>query len=257
MAYEINDDVLTRLRDASSVAVITGTGVAAECGVPTFSQCHTGKWAEYAPTDLATAQAFLRTPRLVWDWYAYRREQIERTEPGASHYALVDLEQYYYDFTLITQSIDGLHWRAGSRTLIELHGNIGRVRCFECGAYTLSWDDEIERPPLCVRCGGLLRPDVIWLGEGLSSHELRRAYHAAERSQVLLSVGTSAEIRPAASLPLIAKRAGAFVIEINPVETALAVMADLWIACKASDVLPQIAELLNGNGHHNAHEEGV
>jgi NAD-dependent deacetylase len=140
--------------------------------------------------------------------------------------------------------VDGLHWRAGSRDLIELHGNIHRVRCFDCATYAQSWDEEGELPPLCVRCGGMLRPDVVWLGEGLPGHELRRSYEAAQRAEVFFAIGTSARVRPAASLPLIAKRAGAFVIEINPDETALSVMADYWMACKAGDVLPTLAHNL-------------
>lgn len=255
MTCEIDEAIITRLRTASRVAVLTGAGVAAESGVPSARECLTGEWAQFDPTELATAQAFVRHPRLVWDWYAYRRRMIEDTNPGPSHYALVDLEQYYPDFVLITQNIDGLHWRAGSRELLELHGNIGRVRCFECGSYAQAWDDEIERPPMCVRCGGMLRPDVVWLGEGLPAHQLRLAYRAAEHAHIFLAIGTAASVRPAASLPLIAKRAGAFVIEINPDETALAVMADHWISYKPGEVLPELVRRLVGD--LEVREEGV
>jgi NAD-dependent deacetylase len=255
MMFEIDHEIVERLSTATKIAVLTGSGVAAESGVQTFRQAQTGKWAQFDRSELATAQAFLRTPRLVWEWYAHRREQIEATEPGPTHYALVDLEQSYDIFTLITQSIDGLHWRAGSRELIELHGNIARTRCFDCGSYANVWDAEGEIPPICVRCGGMLRPDVVWLGEGLPATQLRDAYRAAERAQVFLSVGTSAEVRPAASLPLIAKRAGAFVIEINPQETALSVIADRWLQCRAADVLPTLVEKLAA--HLKAREEGL
>ncbi len=255
MPFEINDEIVERLRTARSVAVLTGTGVAIESGVPTFRQCQTGEWASYTPTELATAQAFLRHPRRVWRWYDYRRKCIESREPGESHYALVDLEQYYFDFTLIAQSIDGLHWRAGSRELIELHGNLNRVRCFDCGDYAAGWDEEGEIPPHCGHCGGWLRPDVVWLGEGIPAHLLRLSYTAAERANVFLSIGTSADVPPAASLPLIAKRAGAFVIEINPNETALAVMADVWLQCKASEMLPLLVQHLTDN--LSEREEGM
>jgi NAD-dependent deacetylase len=244
MSFQLDPEIIARLRKASRVAVLTGSGVSAEAGVPTVREFHTGKWAEFDTTELATPQAFVRNPGLVWEWYDYRRRDIEARTPSDSHYALVDMEQYYPDFTLITQSIDGLHWRAGSRDLIELHGNIHRVRCFECSAYAQSWDEEGVLPPLCVRCGGMLRPDVVWLGEGLPSHELRRAYEVAQRAEVFFAIGTSARVRPAASLPLIAKRAGAFVIEINPDETALSLMADYWMSCKASDVLSALAQKL-------------
>jgi NAD-dependent deacetylase len=255
MMFEIDQELVERLGKATCVTVLSGSGVAAESGVLTFREAQTGKWATFDRSELATAQAFLRTPRLVWEWYDHRRQQIEATEPGPTHYALVDLEQAYTDFMLITQSIDGLHWRAGSRDLVELHGNIARTRCFDCSGYANVWDAEGDIPPRCVRCGGMLRPDVVWLGEGLPAAQLRRAYRAAERAQVFLSVGTSAEVRPAASLPLIAKRAGAFVIEINPKETALSVIADRWLQCRAADVLPALVEKLEP--HLKMREEGL
>lgn len=255
MATGLTDEVVARLQSATRVAVLTGAGVSAESGVPTFRDAQTGLWARYDPTELATPQAFLRHPRLVWDWYAYRRKIVEAAEPNAGHYALVDLEQHYPSFTLITQNVDGLHWRAGSRDLLELHGNISRVRCFECAAYAPGWDDEGELPPRCARCGGLLRPDVVWFGEGLPEQELRQAYRAAERAQVFLSIGTSAMVQPAASLPLIARRAGAYLIEINMEETALSVMADCWLQGKSGDILPELARWVIGD--RRSREEGA
>ncbi|MCG8349375.1 MAG: NAD-dependent deacylase [Chloroflexales bacterium] len=236
----MSDELVERLRAAEHVAVLTGAGVSAESGVPTFRDAQTGLWANYDPAELATPQAFLRNPRLVWDWYAYRRQTVEAAQPNEAHYALVDLEQHYSDFTLITQNIDSLHWRAGSRDLLELHGNISRVRCFECATYAPGWDEEGELPPRCARCGGLLRPDVVWFGEGLPDQALRLAYEAAQRSQVFLSVGTSAIVQPAASLPLIARRSGAYLIEINVEETSLSVFADCWLQDQAGTVLPEL-----------------
>lgn len=239
---ELATELIARLRQAQRVTVLTGTGVAREAGVPTVRESLVGEWADYDIVDLATQQGFLRNPRLVWEWYAYRRGIIELCQPGASHYALVDLEQVFDKFLLVTQNIDGLHWRAGSRELVELHGSIMRTRCFECGTYYTDWADDEAIPPICGHDGGLLRPDVVWLGEGHPAHELRRAYDAARMAQVFLSVGTTAQVQPAASLPLIAKRSGAVVVEINPDETALAVMADYWLRGEAHTVLPALVQ---------------
>jgi NAD-dependent deacetylase len=241
MSPSIPPAVIDRLRAASRVAVLTGAGVSAESGVPTFRDAQRGFWSRYDPTELATPQAFQRNPRLVWDWYSYRRGLIEAAEPNSAHYALVDLEQHYGNFTLITQNVDGLHWRAGSRTLLELHGNIGRCRCFDCGKVVERWSDDEERPPACAHCGGLLRPDVVWFGEGLPARTLEQAYRAAERSEVFLCIGTSAIVHPAASLPLIALRGGAYVIEINTEETALSLLAHLLIQGQAGVLLPELA----------------
>lgn len=240
MIPAIPSEVVTHMRSAERVVALTGAGVSAESGIPTFRQAQTGLWAQYDPIELATPQAFLRTPRLVWDWYTYRRQIIAVAEPNPAHYALVDLEQHYPTFTLVTQNIDGLHWRAGSRDMLELHGNIERTRCFECGTYAQGWDEEGELPPRCGHCGGLLRPDVVWFGEGLPERELHLAYTVTQQVQIFLSIGTSAVVQPAASLPLIAKRAGAYVIEINPEETSLSVVADCWLQGQAGVILPEL-----------------
>ncbi len=246
MTNSIPDDVIERFQTARCVAVLTGTGVSLESGIPTFREAQQGEWAHVSATELATPQAFLRNPRLVWNWYLYRRRMIEAVQPGAAHYALVDLEQLYDDFLLITQSIDGLHWRAGSRDLLELHGNISRSRCFDCGAYQMGWDEESEVLPTCVRCGGLLRPDVVWLGEGLPELQLSKAYNATRRAQVFLSIGASPRVPPAASLPLIARRAGAYVVEVHNEETALSGIADCWLQAQASEVLQELVQRLMG-----------
>lgn len=255
MGVQISSALIERMQTATRVAVLTGAGVSAESGVPTFRDAQTGLWARYDPTELATPQAFLRNPRLVWDWYAYRRKLVEAAQPNPAHYALVDLEQHYPDFTLVTQNVDGLHWRAGSRTLLELHGNISRTRCFECAAPVLSWDEEGELPPHCSLCGGLAWPDVVWFGEGLPEAALRQAYRVTEQAQVFLSVGTSAMVQPAASLPLIARRAGAYLVEINPEETSLAVIADEWLQGPAGVILPELVNRLIGEVR--SREEGA
>jgi NAD-dependent deacetylase len=245
MSVVFSTELSSRLARARQVTVLTGAGVSAESGIPTFRNAQTGLWAQYDPTELATPQAFLRTPKLVWEWYDYRRKMVEAATPNAGHYALVDMEQHFADFLLITQNIDNLHWRAGSRDLLELHGNISRVRCFECAVQAPGWDDDGEIPPRCGHCGGMLRPDVVWFGEGLSSQGLRAAYQAAERAEVFFSVGTSAMVQPAAALPLIARRAGAYLVEINPEETSLALMADEWLCGPAGEILPMLVQHLS------------
>lgn len=248
----IPGEVVERLRAASRVAVLTGAGISAESGIPTFRDAQTGLWSQYHPSELATPQAFLRNPRLVWNWYAYRRKMAEAAQPNPAHYALVDLEQHYPTFTLITQNVDGLHWRAGSRDLLELHGNISRVRCFDCATFVDRWSDDEDGPPACAHCGGYLRPDVIWFGEGLPSRELGMAYRAAEHSDVFLCIGTSAVVQPAASLPLIALRGGSYVIEINTEDTSLSDMAHYSLQGKAGDILPELVQLVSGADREEA-----
>jgi NAD-dependent deacetylase len=247
--------ILERLATAQRITVLSGPGLATECGLPTPEGARVGQFAKYALMELATPQAFLRNPRLVWQWYAYRRELAEQANPGSSHYALVDFEQNIPEFMLITQTVDSLHWRAGSRALIELHGSICRVRCFECGSAVESWDDENEVPPPCPHCGGWLRPDVVLYGEGMPSGLVAKAYHAAEQAEVFISIGCTATAQPAVRLPLLARRAGAFLLEINPEETALSVLADEHLAVAPASILPLLVEQLWGG--LQSQEEGA
>lgn len=245
MQQPIDPQAIARLRTARKVVVLTGAGVSAESGVPTFRDAQTGLWARYDPTELATPQAFQHNPQLVWDWYAYRRQMTAAAQPNPAHFALAALEQRYPAFTLITQNVDGLHRRAGSRAVIELHGNIARVRCFDCAAYAENWDEAGELPPRCTRCGGMLRPDVVWFGEMLPQQELGRAYAAARQAEVFLAVGTSAVVQPAASLPLLAQNADAYLIEVNPAATDLTPLVDCWLNAPAGVALPALLQLLN------------
>ena len=202
------------LRRARHVAVLTGAGISAESGIPTFREAMTGLWAQFDPEALATPHAFARQPSRVWDWYAERRRKIGTAAPNPGHYALVTIEQAVPEFTLITQNIDGLHAAAGSRNVVELHGNIGRVKCSREGTPVEQWD-ATQSPPHCQSCGAPLRPDVVWFGELLPDDATSRAWEATAHCDVFLSVGTSNLVWPAASLPWTAHGHGAHVIVAN------------------------------------------
>lgn len=205
----------TALREATRVTVLTGAGISAESGIPTFRDALTGLWANFRAEDLATPEAFQRNPRLVWDWYAERRRRVLEAEPNAGHFALATLEGRVPTFALFTQNVDGLHRRAGSRQVLELHGSLLNVKCFDCGAPAFAWD-EAAHPPRCAECGGFLRPDVVWFGEALPEPILDAAWEAAATCDVFLSIGTSNAVQPAASLPWHAAAHGATVIVVNP-----------------------------------------
>ena len=230
-------DAIARAR---SVAVLTGAGVSAESGVPTFRDAQTGLWAQFDPQKLATPDAFRRNPKLVWDWYAWRRQLVAKAEPNAGHRALAVLEARVSDFVLITQNVDGLHRRAGSRNVVELHGNIGRVKCSRENTIVEHWTEVGDEVPRCAGCGALLRPDVVWFEETLPPDALQAAEDAARRCQILLVVGTSAEVYPAAALPDYAKSAGATIVEINPNPTPLSAVADYVLRAPAGALLPAL-----------------
>src|SRR2546430_4230245 len=187
--------LLDRLRGARTFVVLTGAGISAESGLATFRDAQTGLWSKFKPEELATAEAFRRNPKLVWDWYAWRREQALKAEPNPGHLALVEIEKRAPEFLLVTQNVDGLHARAGSKRIVELHGNIHRFRCFENNCASDNFDVEHGR---CRSCGGLLRPDVVWFGEMLPIDALETAVTAAENCDVFFSIGTSSVVYPAA-----------------------------------------------------------
>ncbi len=240
--------IIERLRTARSITALTGGGLAQECGVLSFreAQQRDSRWADYAPQELATVEAFVRNPRLVWEWFAYRRELLADIQPGPAHYALVDLEQLSPKFMLITQAIDGLHWQAGSRAMIELHGCISRMRSFDDGGPVDTWDER-EIPPRCPRTGGYLRPDVVLYGEGVPRDRVREA-DAATRCDVFICVGTDSVVQPAVSLPLHAKRQGALVIEINRKPSTFSFFADHTIHGSPAELLPRLVELVADQG---------
>ena len=244
--HPIPSELVAIFRSARRVAVLTGAGVSAESGVPTFRDAQTGLWAQFDPAELGTPEAFARNPRLVWDWYAWRRELVERVDPNPGHVALAALEaallQRGAQFTLITQNVDGLHQRAGSRNVVELHGNIRRVKCSAEELVVESWPETGELPPPCPRCGAPLRPDVVWFGEMLPAEAFALAERAAVESDIFISAGTSAEVQPAASLPWLALDHHAAVVEVNPEATPLTPQATYVLAGPSGVVLPQLVK---------------
>jgi NAD-dependent deacetylase len=236
----VPDSLIENLRRARSVTVLTGAGISAESGIPTFRESQTGIWAQYNPQDLATPQAFDNNPRLVMDWYRWRLKMIESAQPNPGHYALAAMEKQIASFTLVTQNVDGLHARAGSTNLIELHGSIRRLRCFdnECSYIVTGWPP--EDLPRCPECGALLRPDVVWFGEMLPIYNLETAARASRACDLFFSVGTSGVVEPAASLPYEALRGGAAVVEINPQPTPLSVHTRYYFPQPSGQILPQI-----------------
>jgi NAD-dependent deacetylase len=245
------DQLARRVRSARAVAVMTGAGISAESGVPTFRGTD-GLWRNFSATDLATPGAFERDPALVWQWYRWRQDIIGRAQPNAGHLALARLQTRAPHFTLITQNVDGLHQRAGSTDVIELHGNIWRARCSRgCGvvrdlagpASGAAPADGSAAPPVCP-CGALLRPDVVWFGEALDDARIERAVRAAGHCDVFLVVGTSALVYPAAGLPLMAGGAGALVVEVNVGDTPLTPHAGLCLRGRAADLLPALESRL-------------
>lgn len=229
------------LRKARKVAVLTGSGVSAESGVPTFRDAQTGLWERYDPMELATPEAFENGPKLVWQWYEWRIKLISEASPNPAHKALAKLEERTSSFTLVTQNVDGLHREAGSENVLELHGNIRRAICSK-ERTTVEPDDFIEgAPPRCPKCGAFLRPDVVWFGEMLPTGAMEAASEAARNCEVFISAGTSSVVYPAASLPYEAKENGATLIEINPDETPLSAVADIVLRGSAGEMLPALA----------------
>ncbi len=242
------EEALDRLRRADAVVALTGAGMSAESGIPTFRDALTGHWSRFRPEELATPEAFRSNPRRVWDWYEERRAGVRATAPHAGHHALAELESALNSLVVITQNVDGFHQQAGSTDVIELHGNILRSVCSETREVIddgwLASQDE-RPPPSPHHPQGLARPDVVWFGESLPAEALERGWQLATTADVLLSIGTSTLVQPAASLPLLALERGAYVIEINPDRTPLSAQANLVVQRTAGVALPALLDALS------------
>ncbi len=241
---EIDAELFEVLAAARRITVMTGAGVSAESGVPTFRDAQVGLWARFDPQQLATPEAFRDDPELVWRWYLWRRELVARAEPNPAHLALAAFEARTPGLTLVTQNVDGLHRRAGSRRVLELHGDLTRTRCAGCRRFDDHDVDLDAGVPVCKACGGLLRPDVVWFGEPLPSEALTEAAAASRACEVFLSVGTSSLVYPAAALPYEALTGGAVLVEVNPQPTPLSPRARFVVRAPAGEALP----LLLGTG---------
>jgi NAD-dependent deacetylase len=247
---KVPEELIEALRQAQRVAALTGAGVSAESGVPTFRDAMTGLWTRFRPEELATPQAFQRDPRLVWEWYTWRRALIAGVQPNPGHYALAKMQSLIPHFTLVTQNVDSLHQEAGSQNVIELHGNIQRNLCSAERRPVKDWWQKDEIPPRCPQCGAYLRPDVVWYGENLPAKALEKAMRAARKSQVFLSIGTSSLVQPAASLPLLALEIGALVVEINPQQTPLSERVPFRLAGASGVMVPALLEAVWGEVVH-------
>lgn len=229
------------LAAAQRVVVTTGAGMSRECGIPTFREAPGALWEDYNPEDLATPEGFLRDPPLVWRWYVARRAMMAECKPHDGHYALARLEKLYDHYLLLTQNIDNLHRAAGSSSLVEVHGNVFRFKCFDNHHPVETLPQSDEEPPRC-HCGSMIRPDVVWFGETLDSHDLEVAFDALSACDVVLVVGTSGIVYPAAGFPGVAKQSGASVIEVNPEISRITADADVFVQAEAGKALPPIVE---------------
>ncbi len=235
------DIVRYKISTARSITVLTGAGISVDSGVPTFRGTD-GLWKNFRAEDLATPEAFKRDPRLVWEWYNWRRELIATKRPNPAHDAVAEMEQRFERFWLMTQNVDGLHRDAGSRKLSEIHGNIWMVRCTRCSLVTENRDVPISILPQCAGCGGLLRPHIVWFGESLDEKDLQASDHALRLSDLCLIIGTSGLVYPAAGFASVAKAAGAFVVEINLDPASHSGIVDAVLQGRAKDIVPLLLE---------------
>ena len=232
--------VASSLRSATRIVALTGAGISAESGVPTFRAAQSGLWARYDPMELATPEAFAANPELVWDWYCWRRELVSKAKPNSGHHALAVLEKQAPAFVLVTQNVDRLHHRAGSKAVVELHGNLEENRCSREHLVAEQDPRDTRRPPHCPRCDARLRPNVVWFGEALPAAALERAMNAAQHCDLLLCIGTSNLVYPAAAIPGEALNGNAIIVEINPETTPLSTQATHHLKGSAGAILPQL-----------------
>lgn len=244
MTLNISPGDLRRMKQARRVAALTGAGVSAESGVPTF-RGKDGLWRSFRAEDLATPEAFARDPKLVWEWYDWRRNLIAPLSPNPGHRALARMETLFPGFTLITQNVDGLHRAAGSAAPVEMHGNIWMTRCAREGTVRENRQTPLPQiPPRCPQCGALLRPHIVWFGEALDPEILDRAFTAAREAELFFVIGTAAAVQPAASLAGVAGERGALVVEVNVEETPVTQLAGLSLRGPSGKILPELVNLL-------------
>ncbi|MDR3611593.1 MAG: NAD-dependent deacylase [Ignavibacteriaceae bacterium] len=236
---ELNNSDIEKIKSSSHIVFFTGAGMSAESGIATF-RGKDGIWTKFKPEELANFNAFIQNPHMVWEWYSYRRNIVRNAIPNPGHIAIADFQNYFPKVTVITQNIDNLHKRAGSREVFELHGNIERNYCIKCKTFYNNIGDSMELPK--CKCGGLIRPDVVWFGEYLPEDQFNRSEIATSECDIFFVVGTSAVVYPAASLIYTAKHTGAFIIEINIEETEISSFANKCFIGQAGKILPQILE---------------
>ncbi len=245
----VPDAIVDLARAAGRLAVLTGAGMSAESGIPTFRDAQTGLWSNFDPTDLASPEGWARDSSLVWGWYQWRAELVRRSEPNAGHVALTRWQSTTH-LDIATQNVDDLHERAGSSVVAHVHGSLFDPRCSDCGAHSQPETDLPEEqsgriaPPPCPECGGPMRPGAVWFGESLPEDQWTAAVHAVENADLVLVVGTSGVVFPFAGLPAMARSTGASVVEINPVETAISDMADHRWRTTAAEGLPALVDAL-------------
>lgn len=252
MSQETIQQAADLIKNAERIAVLTGAGVSKESGVPTFRDAMEGLWAKYDPQQLATPQAFKSDPKLVWDWYTWRRGLASKAKSNPGHIALAELEKHNPTTTIITQNVDDLHEQAGSSDVVHLHGNIAQNKCFDdcqgdptiIDVESFTWDRE-NGPPACPHCGAWVRPNVVWFGEMLPTDNLERAKQLSTACDVMIVVGTSGLVTPAATMPTYAKHGGAKVIEVNPDYSMITRIADVKLEGPSGEMLPPVIEALN------------
>ncbi|MHC1739014.1 MAG: NAD-dependent deacetylase [Ignavibacteriaceae bacterium] len=238
-----SDEFIDKMKSARKIVFFSGAGISAESGIPTFRGTG-GIWNKMKPEELASFNAFMKNPKLVWDWYQYRRDIVHSTQPNPGHYAIAEMENYFPEVTVVTQNVDNLHRRAGSKTIYELHGNIEKNFCIQCSKrYDYINFPDADSSPRCD-CGGLIRPDIVWFGEMLPDDQYSAAEKAARDCDILFVVGTSAVVYPAAYIPLIAKDNRKYLVEVNITETELSYKVDYSLPGKSGEILPRILELV-------------
>lgn len=236
----LDEDLLAALRQSQRVVALSGAGISAESGVPTFREAQRGLWAQFDPMELATPEGFQRNPQRVWEWYSMRRQQLAEVQPNAGHYALASWERLRPGLQVVTQNVDGLHQKAGSTDVIELHGSIMRIRCSAENLVVDEWQEQPGEVPRCSQCAAHLRPDVVWFGEMLPPQAHAQAEQAVVAADLVLVIGTSALVQPAAQLPYLALQAGAVVVEVNPEATPFSADATFSLRGPSGQLLPAL-----------------